>query len=106
MSFIVADDRNISCISFRFRRGRAHSGRLSTLWREPGRVMLLILKKRARPWNRVWGRLFPSSPVRNALSRVCDWTKSVGVVPEGRRSVAFGFPFEFLEGSREWINDS
>src|ERR1700693_4893653 len=40
MSFIVADDRNISCISFRFRRGRAHSGRLSTLWREPGRVML------------------------------------------------------------------
>jgi hypothetical protein len=39
--------RNISCISFRSRRGRAHSGRLSTLWREPGGVSLLILKTRA-----------------------------------------------------------
>jgi hypothetical protein len=24
----------------------------------------------------------------------------------GRRSVAFGFPFEFFEGSHEWVNDS
>jgi hypothetical protein len=45
--------RNISCISFRFRRGRGRSGRLSTLSRESGRVSLLILKTRAWCWNRV-----------------------------------------------------
>jgi hypothetical protein len=44
--------------------------------------------------------------VRNALSCVSDWTKSVSVQPKEHRSVAPGFPFEFLEGSREGLNDS
>jgi len=52
-TFIVADVQNISCISFRFRRGRAHSGRLSTSWKEPEGVLVLILKTPVGCWSRV-----------------------------------------------------